>query len=136
MRHLLATNRRREYHAPQRIGGETRVPARHDVVEHAHVREQLDVLERACNPQPGHCTRRQARNVMTAEADATLTLVDAVDTVQGAGLAGAVGADEREKLARLDGERHTLQHRETAEAQVQAFDVELSHTTSGFGGTA
>ena len=65
-----------------------------------------------------------------------VALVDAVDAVEGAGLAGAVGADQREQLARLDRERQALQHGEAAEAQVQVLDLQLSHTTSGCGGTA
>src|SRR5262245_57768305 len=88
---LLAANRRREEHALERIGGQPRMPPGHDVVEDAHVREQLDVLEGARNPEPGHRARRKARNVMPAKADAAFALVDAADAVESAGLAGAVG---------------------------------------------
>src|SRR5262245_45191140 len=100
------------------------------------MREQLDVLERACNAEPRHRTRRQAGNVATAEADVALALVDAADAVEGTGLAGAVGADEREQLARFHRKRQALQHGEAAEAQAQGLDLQLSHTTSGCGGTA
>jgi hypothetical protein len=112
------------------------VPSGHDVVEHAHVPEQLDVLEGAGDAEPGHGAWRPARNVLAAEADATLAAVDAADAVEHAGLAGAVGADQREQLRRLDGEGHGLEHGEAAEAQAQALDVELSHTISGCGGIA
>ena len=53
-----------------------------------------------------------------------------------AGLAGAVGADQREQLRRLDGERYAVEHGQAAEAQAEIVDLQLSHTTSGCGGIA
>ena len=100
------------------------------------MREQLDVLERARDAEARHRARRQRGDVLAAKADAALALVDAADAVEDAGLAGAVGADQREQLAGLDGERQPVQHGEAAEAQGQVLDLQLSHTTSGCGGTA
>ena len=72
MAHFLAPDRGQEQHLLQRIGGEARVTAGHDVVEHAHVREQLDVLEGAGDAELGDRARRQAGDVLAAEADAAL----------------------------------------------------------------
>ena len=52
-------------------------------------------------PEPGDGVRRQAGDVAAAETDAALAAIDAADAVQHAGLAGAVGADQREQLARV-----------------------------------
>ena len=53
-----------------------------------------------------------------------------------AGLAGAVGPDQREQLGRFYGERDAVQHGQTAEAQAEIVDLQFSHTTSGCGGIA
>src|SRR5215468_2368280 len=112
------------------------MPSHHDVVEHAQVREQFNVLERAAKPKPCHRAGVEARNILTAEENATFTPVDAVDAIEGAGFAGAVRPDQCEELRRANLEREALQHGETAKAQAQIFNFELSHTTSGCGGTA
>ena len=44
--------------------------AGHQVVEHAHVREQLAVLEGAGDAEPGDRVRRTAGDVVAAKADA------------------------------------------------------------------
>ncbi len=87
---------------------------------------------------PSLATARGDRPEMSlaAEADAALAPIDAADAVEGAGLAGAVGADQREQLRRLDGERDAVEHGEAAEAQAEVLDLQLSHTTSGCGGIA
>src|SRR5262245_4474557 len=112
------------------------MPTHHDVVEHAQVREQFNVLERAAKPKPCHRAGVEARNILPAEEDAAFTPVDAVDAIEGAGFAGAVRPDQREQLGRANLEREALQHGETPEAQAQIFHLELSHTTSGCAGTA
>ena len=98
--------------------------------------EQLAVLERAGDAEPGDGARRQAGDVAAAKADAALAAIDAADAVEHAGLAGAVGADQRQQLGRLDRQRDAIEHRQAAEAQAQLLDLELSHTISGCGGIA
>jgi hypothetical protein len=134
--HLLAAHGRQEQRLLQRIGAKAGVPPGHDVVEHAHMGEELDVLEGAGDAEPGDGARRAAGDVLSAEGNASLSMVDAADAVEHAGLAGPVRPDQREQLGRLDGERDTIEHNEPTEAQAQALDFELSHTISGFGGTA
>ena len=110
--------------------------AGHDVVEHAHVREQLDVLEGAGDAEPGDRARRQAGDVLAAEADAALAAVDAADAVEGAGLAGAVGADQREQLAGSTANETPSSTVRPPKRRLQVLDLQLSHTTSGCGGIA
>ena len=68
MAHFLAPDRGQEQHLLQRVGGKARVTAGHDVVEHAHVREQLDVLEGAGDAELGDRARRQAGDVARRES--------------------------------------------------------------------
>ena len=71
-----------------------------------------------------------------AEADRAVAAIDAADAIEHAGLAGAVRADQREQFAAPDRKRHAVQHQEAAEPQRQRLDLELSHTTSGYGDIA
>src|SRR5262249_57506571 len=93
---LLAPHSGREQHTLQLVGLQPKVAAGHDVVEHAHVREQLDMLEGARDTEPRHGARRQARYFAAAKADDAVAAVNAVDAIEGAGLAGTVWADQRE----------------------------------------
>src|SRR5258706_16242868 len=58
--------------------------------------------------------------------------------VEQRGLAGAVGTDETEALARLDGEAHAVQRGETTEALEEPGDLEerLGHLISDPAGGA
>ena len=134
--HLFASHRRQEQHFGQRIGAHARVPAGQQIVHDRHLRKQLAVLERACEPEPGDLVRLPARDVAAAKADLAFAMVDAAHAVEHAGLAGAVGADQGEQLARCHRERHAVEHRQAAEAQREPVDLELSHTISGCGDTA
>ena len=87
------------------------------IVEHAHLREQLAVLECARQAETRDFVRRTPGNVLAAEADGAAAAIDAADTVERAGLAGAVGADQREQLARGDRKRHVVEHAQAAETQ-------------------
>ncbi len=102
MAHLLAPHARKEQHLGERIGADAGVPAGQQVVEHRHLRKQLAVLERAREPEPRDLVRRAAGDVLAAEADRAVAAIDAADAVEHAGLAGAVRADQRQQLARLD----------------------------------
>ena len=66
--HLLAPHARQEQHLGKRIGADARVAAGQQVVEHAHVRQQLAVLERAGEPEPGDLVRRAAGDVVRRES--------------------------------------------------------------------
>src|SRR5207245_1147927 len=98
------------------------------VVEDAHAPEQGDVLERARDPQLGPLVRLQTRDVAAVEHDPSARgRVDAADAVEDARLAGAVGADDGEKVAGIDLEAHPGQGGHAAEAQVQVFQSEKCH---------
>ena len=72
----------------------------HDVVEHAHVVEQSEVLECAADADLGARIRRQAGDVVAAMEQAAFgRLIAPGDAVDDRGLAGAVRADDREQLA-------------------------------------
>ena len=101
MRDLCAAHARQEQHLGQRIGADARMAAGQQVVQHAHLREQLAVLEGAGEAEPRDFVRRAAGDVLAAETDRAAAAIDAADAVEHAGLAGAVRADQREQLARL-----------------------------------
>ena len=79
---------------------------------------------------------RMGFDCAAAEDIAAGGTVDAANAVEHARLAGAIWPDEGEKLARLDGERHALEHLEPAEAEMDLAQIELSHTTAACDGTA
>ena len=74
------------------------------------MREEFHVLEGAGNAQLGHSPWRSASDVVSAKADIAHATIDAADAVEHAGLAGAIGADEREQLGWLDGKGNTVEH--------------------------
>ena len=77
--------------------------AQRHVVEHAHVTLDLDVLERAGEPEPGDMIGRRALDALTHERDrARRGVRDAGHEVEGRALAGAVRPDERDDLAAVD----------------------------------
>ena len=98
--------------------------------------EQLAVLERAGDAEPGDGARGQASDIATTKANAALAAIDAADAVEHAGLAGPVGADQRQQLGRLYRQRDAIEHRQAAEVQAQLLDLELSHTISCCDGIA
>ncbi|MGY3290410.1 hypothetical protein ACVWWP_003477 [Bradyrhizobium sp. LM3.6] len=106
--------------------------ADHDVVEHAHVVEQRQVLEGAADAERSARVGRQAGDVAAlVEQLAFGRLVAAGNTVHDRGLAGAVGADDREQLAIPDGEADIGQRTDAAESQGHAAHFETgSHQTN------
>src|SRR6266404_6123891 len=117
-----------------RVGG-TRPRLRHavraleraadDVVERRHAPEGAHHL-----PRPGHAETADAlgpgaRDVGAVEGDAPLVGMHvAGDAVEERGLAGAVGTDEADDLARLDGERDLLVGEQAAEALRGGLDAQ------------
>src|SRR3979490_472681 len=79
------------------------MPPDHDVVEHAHMMEQRQVLEGAADAEPGPRVGIECGDILAAiEQLAFGRPVAAGDAVDDRGLAGAVGADDREQLAVVD----------------------------------
>ena len=105
--------------------------AEQQVVEHRHLREQLDVLERAGDAQGGDLVRAQTLDAAALPADvADLGDVHLADGVEDRGLAGAVGADDREQLAAVDAERDVVDRQHPAEAQLDVVELEQGQSVS------
>ena len=105
-------------HFSDRICADARVAAGQQIIQHAHLRKKLAVLERSREAEPRDLMRRTPGNVLAAETDGAAAAIDAADAVERAGLAGAVGADQREQLARGDRKRHVVEHGQAAETQA------------------
>ena len=105
----------------------------HDVVEHRHVVEQRQVLEGAADAERGARVAALSRGDVAA-VGRTAALgrpVAAGDAIHDRGLAGAVGADDREQLAVFDGEADIGQRPDAAEAQGHAAHFKTgSHQTN------
>src|SRR3569833_3907398 len=94
------------------------VPPDHDVVEHAHVMEQRQVLKRAADAEPGPRVRIKPGDILASiEKLAFGRLVAARNAIDDRGLAGAVRPDDREQLAFVHAERDLGQRADAAEAQ-------------------
>src|SRR5262249_25767195 len=66
-----------------------------DVLEHGHRREDLDVLERACDSAADDAIRRRPQKRLPLEEDVSrIGPVQACDDVEGRRLSGAVRPDE------------------------------------------
>ncbi len=95
------------------------VKRRHDVVEHRHVAEQADVLERARDPQPGDPLRLRPRSSCRRSGCPLGRRVDAGHHVEDRRLARAVRADQAvergpariSSVERLDGREAAEAHR-------------------------
>ncbi len=79
------------------------MPPDHDVVEHAHMMKQRQILERAANAEAGPRVRIKGGDVLPAiEQLAVGRSIATRDAVDDRGLAGAIGAYDREQLAVVD----------------------------------
>ena len=79
------------------------------VREHARIVEQLDVLKCARNAHAGNLVWRHFGDVLVLEKEMPRgRLVEPRDHVEDRGLAGTVGADDREDLALADLEAHGI----------------------------
>src|SRR5690606_20259171 len=104
------------------------VAPRHDVLEGAHVEEDLQVLERAPDAGRGERVRRQAGQFASVERDAAgARHVDAGEQVEQRGLAGAVRADDRVNRARVDRKRQSLHRVDAAEFPGEPVDAQSAH---------
>src|ERR1700727_3361013 len=101
------------------------MPPDHDVVEHAHMVEQREVLEGAADAKPWPRIRIERGDVLSAIKQLALgRAVAARDAVDDRGLAGAVGPDDRKQLAGFDaktdiGERAHAAKAERSPAHLQ-----------------
>jgi hypothetical protein len=105
------------------------VRARHEVVQHGHVAEELDVLEGAGDPEPRDLVRAHARDLMLAVVDVgdvpALGVVQAADAVEQAGLACAVGPDDGQDLALAHLQVDIQECGHAAEVKLQPLNAEL-----------
>ena len=114
---LLALRQAPVQHAAQHARAHAHVAAEHEVVEHGQAAEQRDVLERARDAQRRNRARALAGDVAAFQGDApAVGPVEAGDHVEQRGLAGAVGADDREDAALGDVDRHAIDRDDAAEA--------------------
>ncbi len=100
--------------------------ADHHVVERGQVGEQPQVLEGARDAGVHDRLRPQAVEPAAAKRDAALVrLQEAGDDVEDRGLARAVRTDQAGDAALLDGEAAILQRMQSAEAMVEAGDLQI-----------
>jgi hypothetical protein len=96
-----------------------------DVLEHAHGRQQLHVLEGAAHAHAGDLARVVAGHRLAEEQHlARGRGVDARDLVEHRALARAVGADQREDLAGLDLQAHVVVGDQAAELAGDVLGLE------------
>src|ERR1700727_2062212 len=94
------------------------MPPDHDVVEHAHMVEQREVLEGAADAKPWPRIRVERGDVLSAIKQLALgRAVAARDAVDDRGLAGAVGADDRKQFAGFDAETDIGERAHAAKAE-------------------
>ena len=100
--------------------------AAHDVLEHGHVVEQLQVLERAADAEHRDVAcGSSAPIVASAETDgAVVERLIAADEVEQRRLAGAVGADQCGDRARRHREADLVDGAQTAEGARGVRDLE------------
>ena len=103
---------------------EVLVATEHQVVQHGEVLEERDVLEGAGHPEVCDPVRPHAEDALAEELHAAaLRPVDTGEDVEDRGLAGAVGADDGEQLARTDLEGRPRDRVDPREGQVHVLDA-------------
>ena len=104
--------------------------ADHDVLPHRQRSEQREVLERAADAERGDAMDRVARQRAPFEGDRALVeAVEARETVEQRGLAGAIGPDQPADLAARDVEADLIEREHAAEPHGDAFDGQHLHST-------
>src|SRR4030042_5264534 len=103
------------------------MPGRHKVVHHVQAGVELDVLEGTAYAQLGYAVRPEPGYLLVLEVDLSmLCAVEPIDAIQGAGLAGTVGADYADNLALADLETEAVQSLDPAEAEIQVLHPEFN----------
>ena len=97
-----------------------------DVVEHGHVREEVERLEHDADPPPDAIdVHVGSRDVVAFDDDAPgVDRLDQVDAAQQRGLAGARRADEADDLVLIDRQVQATQDLEVAERLLEADDLQ------------
>ena len=97
-----------------------------DVVEHAHVREEVEALEHDADVLAQRVEVDAAPgDAFAVEADlALLDRLERVDAAQQRRLAAARRADEAHDLVLVDAEAHAAQHLVVAEVLVHVVELE------------
>ena len=122
---LLAAHPRRPDHGAEDPRAPPAVLADHGVLEHRHVREQVDRLEGSRDAEPRDPVGREADHAVAPEPD-----VPVVGTVQPRGdvehraLAGAVRSDHRDDLALVHVHVQARQRVQAAEVLGHARELE------------
>src|SRR5690554_5064402 len=101
------------------------MPPQEQVIEAAHVGEQLDVLEASRHSETSDRVRRRANDAVTPEADlARLWSVKTAQAVEETRLACAVRSDDGSNLTDIDAERDTTQGVDPAETKINALQYQ------------
>src|SRR5205823_1184421 len=96
-----------------------------EVLEHGQAGEELEVLERAGQAQPGPAVGREGQEVVRLEVDrAGVGLEHTAHTVEERGLAGAVGSDQADDLAGVDPQGDAVEGGDAAEVDGDVLDFE------------
>ena len=104
----------------------------HQVVEHGQVLEEGDVLEGAGQAHGGDPVGTPAEDVLPQQLDrALLGPVDPRQHVEERRLAGAVGSDDGEQLARPDLEADPVDRLDAREGQVDVVEAGDRHDRRG-----
>src|SRR5581483_741610 len=107
------------------------VLADHGVLEHAHVREQMDGLERARDAEPRDLVRLESHDAAPVEHDIALVrLVQPRDGIEQRGLARAVRPDHADDLALAHLEIEPVERGQPSEPLREAPDLEQAHARS------
>ncbi len=103
-----------------------------DVVEHGHVREEVEGLEDDPDPAPDAFDVDAGAVISVAAHDdpARVDRLEQVHAAQERRLAGARGADEADDLVLVEREIDPAQHLELAERLVEALDERARRVTS------
>jgi hypothetical protein len=128
MLELHALHRRQEQELGEKARPLVRMPRQQEVLQQGRMLEQLDVLEGAGDAESGDAVRRHVGDVGAVEGElAAGRLVDAAHQIEDGGLAGAVGTDDGEDLALVDGEAHAVDGLDAAEVDGEPVRDEEAH---------
>ena len=100
---------------------------RPDVLLHRHPAEDRGLLRQVADAEPAALVHRQGRDVVAVQFDPPAVRLDqAGDHVEHRGLAGAVGAQEPDRLAAPHVKAHTLDDLPVAEALLDPLDRQIA----------
>ncbi len=121
-------------HAREKPAARAHVRAHHDVLQHAHAREEARSLERPRDAPRRDPVGRQTGDRRSVEGDGPCGRRDAAgDQVEEGRLSRAVGADDRLHDPRRTRESHVVDDVQAAEPLLQAADGKERGARSGAG---